>query len=230
MATLACAAFLPLKEQTPFACWRRSGWASVQIRCLLVAELLLACQAACSAVCKLLPCADGLHVLASQQQPALTLRLPPCCHPSIPNVQVSQQQRDHAKQLTYGLLYGMGAVKLADELGCSVAEARSAQERFRASLPGIEAWQARVVADCRRLGYVEVRAAMDAANIPLVDCCEMVLSWTAFADCKVCIVDAFLCSQSVGCSQLAIQTLLSCCGAAADTSRPPSLPAQHQLP
>jgi DNA polymerase theta len=84
-------------------------------------------------------------------------------------VQVSQQQRDHAKQLTYGLLYGMGAVKLADELGCSVAEARSAQERFRASLPGIEAWQARVVADCRRLGYVEVRAAMEAANIPFVD-------------------------------------------------------------
>ena len=30
------------------------------------------------------------------------------------------------------------------------------QEKFRASLPGIEAWQARVVAECRRLGYVEV--------------------------------------------------------------------------
>jgi DNA polymerase I-like protein with 3'-5' exonuclease and polymerase domains len=42
-------------------------------------------------------------------------------------VQVTQQQRDHAKQLTYGLLYGMGPVKLADELGCSVGEARAAQ-------------------------------------------------------------------------------------------------------
>jgi len=44
-------------------------------------------------------------------------------------VQVTQQQRDHAKQLTYGLLYGMGASKLADELGCSVAEAKEAQVR-----------------------------------------------------------------------------------------------------
>jgi hypothetical protein len=44
-----------------------------------------------------------------------------------PHTQVSQQQRDHAKQLTYGLLYGMGPARLADELGCGVAEARAAQ-------------------------------------------------------------------------------------------------------
>ncbi len=50
-------------------------------------------------------------------------------------LQVTPQQRDHAKQLTYGLLYGMGAAKLADELGCSVAEARQAQVGMRAGSP-----------------------------------------------------------------------------------------------
>lgn len=127
---------------------------------------------------------------------------------------MTQQQRDHAKQLTYGLLYGMGAAKLADELGCGLEEAKDAQvsdaaglydwvrlaracpghpcdgvereagrrlasmdaglpgalqtcynvpsahsprqERFRRSLPGVEAWQARVVQECKRQGYVEV--------------------------------------------------------------------------
>lgn len=69
--------------------------------------------------------------------------------------QVTPEQRDHAKQLTYGLLYGMGPGKLADEMGCSLAEARDMQDRFRRSLPGIEAWQARVVAKCKRQGYVE---------------------------------------------------------------------------
>lgn len=59
----------------------------------------------------------------------------PCraaARPRLP--QVSQQQRDHAKQLTYGLLYGMGPSRLADELGCSVAEARDAQVRRRAGV------------------------------------------------------------------------------------------------
>ena len=40
---------------------------------------------------------------------------------------MTKEQRDHAKQLTYGLLYGMGPAKLADELGCSVGEAKDAQ-------------------------------------------------------------------------------------------------------
>ncbi|PRW44411.1 helicase and polymerase-containing TEBICHI isoform X1 [Chlorella sorokiniana] len=76
----------------------------------------------------------------------------------IPASQVTQQQRDHAKQLTYGLLYGMGAAKLADELGCGLEEAKDAQEKFRRSLPGVEAWQARVVQECKRQGYVETIA------------------------------------------------------------------------
>jgi hypothetical protein len=131
-------------------------------------------------------------------------------------MQVTKEQRDHAKQLTYGLLYGMGPAKLADELGCSVGEAKDAQvggwvggralgrlgaaclcqqsrmqratatfaqpsplpvapdalifsvclqDKFRRGLPGIEAWQARVVADCRRLGYVEVRRQRLAAAV-----------------------------------------------------------------
>lgn len=69
--------------------------------------------------------------------------------PSLPNhpshKQVSQQQRDHAKQLTYGLLYGMGASRLADELGCSVAEAKEAMVRVEWALASVSwgwgSWQ-----------------------------------------------------------------------------------------
>lgn len=40
---------------------------------------------------------------------------------------------------------------------CNVPSAHSPwQERFRRSLPGVEAWQARVVQECKRQGYVEV--------------------------------------------------------------------------
>ena len=43
---------------------------------------------------------------------------------------VTPQQRNHAKQLAYGLLYGMGAGKLGDELGCAtLAEAKEVQAR-----------------------------------------------------------------------------------------------------
>ena len=42
------------------------------------------------------------------------------------------------------------------------------QDGFRRSLPGIEAWQARVVSECRRLGYVEVGAVLEVAAVVVV--------------------------------------------------------------
>jgi hypothetical protein len=53
-------------------------------------------------------------------------------------------------------LLSAGTSCLADQL-LVLPPAAAPQDKFRASLPGIEAWQARVVAECRRLGYVEVR-------------------------------------------------------------------------
>lgn len=68
--------------------------------------------------------------------------------------QVTPDQRSHAKQLTYGILYGMGKAATADELGCSEREAESMMASLRASLPGVEAWRAAVVEQCRRDAFV----------------------------------------------------------------------------
>lgn len=54
------------------------------------------------------------------------------------------------------MLQGKGA--LAEELGCSEREAGEKMDSFRRSLPGIDAWQARVLEQCRRTTFVEVRA------------------------------------------------------------------------
>lgn len=43
---------------------------------------------------------------------------------------VTDEERTRAKQLTYGLIYGMGVSALSSHLGCTVSEAR--QERLRA--------------------------------------------------------------------------------------------------
>ena len=54
---------------------------------------------------------------------------------------VTPQQRDAAKRLVYGLMYGMGDAALADALrASSEAEAAKVRERVGAALPGLAAW------------------------------------------------------------------------------------------
>ena len=63
---------------------------------------------------------------------------------------VTPQQRDAAKRLVYGLMYGMGDSALADYLGplllpdSSEAEAARVRERVGAALPGLAAWMERI--------------------------------------------------------------------------------------
>lgn len=53
------------------------------------------------------------------------------------NVQVQPQQRDYAKQLAYGLLYGKGAHALAVDLSCDVKRAAAHHESFLKSIPDV---------------------------------------------------------------------------------------------
>ena len=54
---------------------------------------------------------------------------------------VTPQQRDAAKRLVYGLMYGMGDAALADALALgSEAEAARVRERVGGALPGLAAW------------------------------------------------------------------------------------------
>ena len=52
-------------------------------------------------------------------------------------IQVQQQQRDYAKQLAYGLLYGKGPHALAVDLSCTVKVAGEHQDSFLKSIPAV---------------------------------------------------------------------------------------------
>lgn len=69
--------------------------------------------------------------------------------------QVTGDQRNHAKKLAYGLLYGMGPVSLSSELGVDVSTATFLADTFKRSLPGVDKWMQEVVVECRQRGYVQ---------------------------------------------------------------------------
>lgn len=67
---------------------------------------------------------------------------------------VSPDQRRNAKTINFGLIYGMGAQKLARELKISAAEAREFIARYFERLTGLKAFYENVEAEAKRLGYV----------------------------------------------------------------------------
>jgi hypothetical protein len=54
----------------------------------------------------------------------------PCTPPLATPRQVTAEQRNCAKQVTYGILYGMGSHTLAEKLGCSCPEADKFRTEF----------------------------------------------------------------------------------------------------
>ncbi|MFT5688142.1 MAG: DNA polymerase-1, partial [Planctomycetota bacterium] len=68
---------------------------------------------------------------------------------------VTRDMRSQAKVINFGLLYGMGASRLARETGQSVPEAKAFIERYFASFPRVKAWTEKTLEDARQLGYVE---------------------------------------------------------------------------
>ncbi|XP_019052387.1 PREDICTED: helicase and polymerase-containing protein TEBICHI isoform X2 [Nelumbo nucifera] len=68
---------------------------------------------------------------------------------------ITSQERDQTKRLVYGILYGMGAKTLAEQLNCSADEAAEKIESFKSSFPGVASWLSEAVASCRQKGYVE---------------------------------------------------------------------------
>lgn len=64
-------------------------------------------------------------------------------------LQVTQKERNSAKQLAYGLLYGMGSAALASRLNISVPEAAQKSKNFKASLPGLFGWREAAITACK---------------------------------------------------------------------------------
>ena len=71
---------------------------------------------------------------------------------------VTPDQRRGAKTINFGLIYGMGARKLAGELGIALAEAREFMERYFARFAHIKEFYDTVEDEARELGYVTTMA------------------------------------------------------------------------
>ena len=65
------------------------------------------------------------------------------------------KKRNFAKSINFGLLYGMGARKLSQELGISQAEAKEIIEAYFAAFPTVKHYLAAIEDQVKQRGYVE---------------------------------------------------------------------------
>ncbi|XP_064085810.1 DNA polymerase theta-like [Macrobrachium nipponense] len=69
--------------------------------------------------------------------------------------EVTSKQRQQAKQICYGMIYGMGARALGDQLNVDENEALTFMDKFKSRFPGVQDFMQKTVESCREKGYVE---------------------------------------------------------------------------
>ncbi|XP_059056715.1 DNA polymerase theta-like [Achroia grisella] len=74
---------------------------------------------------------------------------------NLPEKEVDDDLRQKAKQLCYGILYGMGNRTLAQHLDVTELEAAMFMDSFYKTYPSVRAFTQSVINDCRRNGYVK---------------------------------------------------------------------------
>uniref|UniRef100_A0A8C4Q9F1 DNA-directed DNA polymerase n=1 Tax=Eptatretus burgeri TaxID=7764 RepID=A0A8C4Q9F1_EPTBU len=83
---------------------------------------------------------------------------------------VDDSARQKAKQVCYGIVYGIGVRALADQLGVDEFEAGAAIENFKSTFPDVKRFLKESVEFCRRYGFVETlsgrRRYVPAINDP----------------------------------------------------------------
>ena len=72
---------------------------------------------------------------------------------AVPPEEVTKAQRDRAKMVSYGLVYGMEAFGLARRLSTSVEEAAEIMDRYFGGFPSVHAYMDRTVVEARQRGY-----------------------------------------------------------------------------
>ncbi len=73
----------------------------------------------------------------------------------VPMEQVTKQLRSHAKAVNFGIVYGISAFSLAQDIGVSVAEAKAYIENYLARFSGVRNYMTNVVERAKNAGYVE---------------------------------------------------------------------------
>lgn len=72
----------------------------------------------------------------------------------IPPGEVSSKQRQEAKQVCYGMVYGIGSKALGKQLDISEDDAAQFIESFKSKYPTMKKFLGKTVQDCRENGYV----------------------------------------------------------------------------
>lgn len=74
---------------------------------------------------------------------------------SVPENAVTAGQREAAKRINFGIVYGISAYGLAKEIGASAGEAKAYIDRFFAAYPGVRAFVDECVRRATETGYAE---------------------------------------------------------------------------
>ena len=73
----------------------------------------------------------------------------------VPPEQVTPELRRRAKAVNFGIVYGISAFSLAQDIGVSVAEAKAYMERYFETYQGVRQYMTDVVAKAEQDGYVQ---------------------------------------------------------------------------
>ena len=68
--------------------------------------------------------------------------------------QVSAEMRRSAKAVNFGIVYGISAFSLSQDIGVTVAEAKAYMDKYFATYPGVRAYMDHVVEQAKQDGYV----------------------------------------------------------------------------
>ena len=73
----------------------------------------------------------------------------------VPQDQVTHQMRSRAKAVNFGIVYGISAFSLSQDIGVTVQEAKEYMDRYFATYTGVRQYMEQVVSQARERGYVE---------------------------------------------------------------------------
>ena len=68
---------------------------------------------------------------------------------------MTPEMRRRAKAVNFGIVYGISAFSLSQDIGVSVAEAKAYMEAYFETFPGVRRYMEAVVAQAKEQGYVE---------------------------------------------------------------------------
>lgn len=73
----------------------------------------------------------------------------------VPEAEVTRLQRSHAKEVNFGIVYGMGDFGLSQSIGTTRKKAAAYIKAYFETYPGVEAYMNGIIAGCKEKGYVE---------------------------------------------------------------------------